>query len=197
MKKVTINEATFKHIMDATEGFVDKTAIYPSLEYIKIVVTKGKITAYSTNAFAASKVEVERNDGGRDEFICYIRPIKIRKGKQNVLQSVEIECDVDDCFVTVPQEYGAIKYRFALKNTGFFPNLEDVFAKYESHDCEVCLETSYLVTAMRAASSIGERIFPIVETRSNPNEPISIRAEVDGGKIKTKQLVLPKRIIMP
>lgn len=60
MKRVAITDSAFATLIDGVKNSLSKEIYRPGLSYIKLVVKKDEITAYSCDGYSAAKVSPSR-----------------------------------------------------------------------------------------------------------------------------------------
>lgn len=189
--RVEINERVFAKTIDSVKHCITtKDFNRPALGFIKLTISKGKLTAYACDGFRAARTTIALPN--INEFECYIKPIKIKPSKSGV-NPVVIELENNIATVEVITEYGKIKYCFEQFNYKFV-DIDKMCQNAHLYDRKTGANPNYVKQALTALSQITPKINPsvIFETREERFEPIVIWAK-DGDCI-SEQLILPMRI---
>ncbi len=193
MKTITLNETEFNALLDGVRHTVSSDNARPAMQYIKIVVEKFSITAYSLDGYRASRFTIKRKQENADEFVAMIAPVPFKASK-NGTRPVTIS--IDDCGVTQLRYntlYGEMNCRFDIK-ANEFPNIERIYSDTEAHDREIGINALYVAEALKALSKTnsGDRNhLCVIESKDEKSLPFIIRAK--GKDYENAQLVLPVR----
>lgn len=193
MKKVEINEISFKKLIDGVKHCVSKDGCRPVLEYIQIKVKPDTITAYALDGFRAARVEIKNTFPTDEEFTCYIKPLTVKVSKRGT-NPVVIECTDENTFVEVVTEYGVLRYGFAVPS-GEFTDVEKIYETARQHDRKLGLQPRYIIDALKALNGINYMrggSYAVLEIKENNTHPFIIRAKNDS--IVNEQLILPARL---
>lgn len=192
MKRVEINEISFKKLIDGVKRCVAKDETRPIMQYIQFVVKHDTITAYATDGYRAGRVEISNKCPIDEEFTCLIKPFTVKVSKRGI-NPVVIEQAGEKTFVEVVTEYGVLRYGFNIP-TGKFIDIEKVYVNARPHDRELGVQPRYVIDALKALSGIqtaGSVSYAVLESMENNKMPFIIRAKGDG--IINEQLILPVR----
>lgn len=193
MKTITLNETEFNALLDGVRHTVSSDNAQPAMQYIKIVVEKFSITAYSLDGYRASRFTIKRKQENADEFVAMIAPVPFKASK-NGTRPVTIS--IDDCGVTQLRYttlYGEMNCRFDIR-ANEFPNIERIYADTEAHDREIGINALYVAEALKALSKTNSgdcNHLCVIESKENKGVPFIIRAK--GEDYENAQLILPVR----
>ena len=118
MKRVAIIDTAFATLIDGVKNSLSNDMYRPELSYIKLVVKKNEITAYSCDGYSAAKVTVPNLNPIDEEFECFIKPITVKPSKGRP-QEISVEVVDGDEYVKVLVEYGELKYCFTQPKDNF------------------------------------------------------------------------------
>lgn len=193
MKRVEINEISFKNLIDGVKHCVAKDRTRPMLQYIQINVKQDSITAYALDGYRAARVEIKNTCPIDEGFTCYIKPITVKVSKRGS-NSVVIEQADKKTFVEVVTEYGVLRYGFNIPQ-GNYVDIEKVYVNARPHDRELGIQPRYVIDALKALGGIqisGGMVYCVLESKESNREPFIIRAKDD--TITNEQLILPVRV---
>jgi len=135
--KVTINEIMFKKMLKALKGSTaNRYVSRPSLEYIRIQVESGKITATACDGYSGARFKFNTNSHDGEDFTCLIKPINFKASKSGGLE-VTIELADNVATLETPAEYGNITYHFK-QDFVWDAKLDEIFDKMKIHDITSC-----------------------------------------------------------
>lgn len=154
MKRVAITDAAFATLIDGVKNSLNNDMYRPELSYIKLVVKKDEITAYSCDGYSAAKVTVPNLNPTDEEFECFIKPITVKPSK-GCPQDIIVEVINGDTYVEVPVEYGKLRYCFTQPEDKFV-NIEKIIESTDKNDTytihvQPALLTALLIKALKAA----------------------------------------------
>lgn len=192
MKKVVIEQNTFKAMIEGVKCAVATDMYRPILQYIKVVVTPATITFYALDGYQAAKLRIEQVSDCA--FECYIKPIAFKPLK-NGADTVSIEYDEESriAYVSITTEYGELQYKFS-QPAGEFIDVEKIYADAAEHDRELGISATRVAKALNAiikTSTDRERTV-IFESKQNNKQAFILRSY--DKEIFNEQLVLPVRI---
>lgn len=187
MKRVAIVDTAFATLIDGVKNSLSKEIYRPELSYIKLVVKKDEITAYSCDGYSAAKVTVPNLNSIDEEFECLIKPITVKPSKGRP-QDIIVEVINGDTYVEVPVEYEKLKYCFTPPNDNFV-NVEKIIENTDKNDTyTIYVHPASLIKALKAAQKtnkyakvkFGDKLSPFI-----------IKAKC--GETNNWQIVLPAR----
>lgn len=192
MKKVEINEITFKKLIDGVKHCVATDESRPILQYIQVNVKNDTIIVYALDGFRAGRVEVKNTNPIDEEFTCYIKPLSIKVSKQGI-NPVIIECTDDKTFIEVITEYGVLRYGFddpIKKGKGNYVDIEKIYNNARLHDRELGIDPRYVIDALKSLKGCDR--YAVFESKENNKEAFIIKAKTED--IINEQLILPVRL---
>lgn len=187
MKKVAITDTAFATLIDGVKNSLSNDMYRPELSYIKLVVKKDEITAYSCDGYSAAKVTVPNLNPIDEEFECFIKPITVKPSKGRP-QDIIVEVINGDTYVEVPVEYGKLRYCFTQPEDKFV-NIEKVIENTDKNDTyTIHVQPALLIKALKAAQKTNK----YAEVKfGNKLSPFIIKAKC--GETNNWQVVLPVR----
>lgn len=187
MKRVAIIDTAFATLIDGVKNSLS-TEIYRSeLSFIKLVVKKDEITAYSCDGYSAAKVTVPNLNPIDEEFECFIKPITVKPSKGRP-QDIIVEVINGDTYVEVPVEYGKLRYCFTQPKD-IFVSIEKIIESTDKNDTyTIHVQPALLIKALKAAQKtnkyaevkFGDKLSPFI-------------IEAKCGETNNWQVVLPAR----
>lgn len=187
MKKVAITDTAFATLIDGVKNSLSKEIYRPELSYIKLVVKKDEITAYSCDGCSAAKVTVPNLNPIDEEFECLIKPITVKPSKGRP-QDIIVEVVDGDTYVEVPVEYGKLKYCFTPPNDNFM-NIEKIIENTDKNDTyTIHVQPALLIKALKAAQKTNKYVKVQFGDKLSP---FIIKAKC--GETNNWQVVLPAR----
>ncbi len=193
MKKVVIEQNTFKAMIEGVKHAVSTDNCRPILQFIKVAVTAETVTFYALDGFQAAKIQLKhKNDC---EFSCFIKPVAFKPLKNGAFNaSIEYDEENNVACVSIATEYGALEYKFT-QPAGQFIDIEKVYADAAEHDRELGMSAGRVAQALRSimkTSNDRERGV-IFESKENRNQAFILRS-IDESIIN-EQLILPIRLL--
>lgn len=187
MKRVVITDTAFATLIDGVKNSLDKEIYRPELSYIKLVVKKDEITAYSCDGYLAAKVTVPNLNPIDEEFECFIKPITVKPSKGRP-QDIIVEVINGDTYVEVPVEYGKLKYCFTQPKD-IFVNIEKIIENANKNDTyTIYVQPALLIKALKAAQKTNK----YAEVKFGDKlSPFIIKAKC--GETNNWQVVIPAR----
>lgn len=187
MKRVAITDTAFATLIDGVKNSLDKDMYRPELSYIKLVVKKDEITAYSCDGYSAAKVTVPNLNPIEEEFECFIKPITVKPSKGRP-QDIIVEVINGDTYVEVPVEYGKLRYCFTQPKD-IFLNIEKIIENTDKNDTyTIHVQPALLIKALKAAQKTNK----YAEVKFGDKlSPFIIKAKC--GETNNWQVVLPAR----
>lgn len=187
MKRVAITDTAFATLIDGVKNSLSKEIYSPNLSYIKLVVKKDEITAYSCDGYSAAKVTVPNLNPIDEEFECFIKPITVKLSKGRP-QDIIVEVINGDTYVEVPVEYGKLKYCFTQPKD-IFVNIEKIIENTDKNDTyTIHVQPASLIKALKAAQKTNK----YAEVKFGDKlSPFIIKAKC--GETNNWQVVLPAR----
>lgn len=187
MKRVSIIDTAFATLIEGTKNSLGKDMYRSELSYIKLVVKKDEITAYSCDGYSAAKVTVPNLNSIDEEFECLIKPITVKPSKGRP-QNIIVEVINGDAYVEVPVEHGKLKYCFTLPNDNFV-NIEKIIENTDKNDTyTIHVQPALLIKALKAAQKTNR----YAEVKFGDKlSPFIIKAKC--GETNNWQIVLPVR----
>ena len=187
MKRVSIVDTAFATLIDGVKNSLSKEIYRPELSYLKLVVKKDEITAYSCDGYSAAKVTVPNLNSIDEEFECFIKPITVKPNK-NRPQEIIVEVINGGTYVEVPVEYGKSKYCFAPPNDNFV-DIEKIIENTDKNDTyTICVQPVLLIKALKVAQKTNK----YAEIKFGDKlSPFIIKAKC--GETNNWQIVLPVR----
>lgn len=194
MKKVSIADTAFATLIDGVKNSLSTETSRPELSFIKLVVTKDEITAYSCDGYSAAKVTVpnlnptdEEFDPTDEEFECFIKPIAVKPSK-GCPQDIIVEVINGDTYVEVPSVYGKLRYCFTQPNDNFV-DIEKIIGNADRNDTyTIHVKPASLIKALKAAQKTNKCVKVQFGDKLSP---FIIKAKC--GKTENWQIVLPAR----
>ena len=187
MKRVAIIDTAFATLIDGVKNSLGKEIYRPGLSYIKLVVKKDEITAYSCDVYSAAKVTVPNLNPIDEEFECFIKPITVKPSKGRP-QDIIVEVVDGDTYVEVPVEDGKLRYCFTHPNNKYV-NIEEIIESTDKNGTyTIHVQLALLIKALKAAQKTNK----YAEVKFGDKlSPFIINAKCDG--TNNCQLVLPAR----
>lgn len=187
MKRVAITDAAFATLIDGVKNSLSNDMYRPELSYIKLVVKKDEITAYSCDGYSAAKVTVPNLNPIDEEFECLIKPITVKPSKGRP-RDIIVEVVDGDTYVEVPVEYGKLKYCFTPPNDNFV-NIEKIIESSDKNGTyTIHVQPALLIKALKAAQKTNK----YVEVKFGDKlSPFIIKAKC--GETNNWQVVIPAR----
>lgn len=187
MKRVVITDTAFATLIDGVKNSLSKEIYRPELSYIKLVVKKDEITAYSCDGYSAAKVTVPNLSPIDEEFECLIKPIVVKPSKGRP-QDIIVEVVDDDTYVEVPVEYGKLRYCFTQPEDKFV-NIEKIIENTDKNDTyTIHVQPALLIKALKAVQKTNK----YAEVKFGDKlSPFIIKAKC--GETNNWQVVLPAR----
>lgn len=187
MKRVAITDTAFATLIDGVKNSLGKEIYRPELSYIKLVVKKDEITAYSCDGYSAAKVTVPNLNPIDEEFECFIKPIAVKPSKGRP-QEISMEVVDGDEYVKVLVEYGELKYCFTQPKD-IFVSIEKIIESTDKNDTyTIHVQPALLIKALKAAQKTNK----YAEVKFGDKlSPFIIKAKC--GETNNWQVVLPAR----
>lgn len=192
--RVEINELLFVKAVESVKHCIAKDDNRKALEYIKLKISKGKLTAYACDGYRAARTTIPLSQYTESEFECYIKPIKVKPSKSGA-NVVVIECENNIAAVEVITEYGKIKYCFEQHDHKAI-DIDKVYQDAALYDRKTGFNPNYVKQAINALSQITTKYSKcvVLETQEKAYAPFIIRAKDTGLGCISEQLILPMRI---
>ena len=187
MKRVAIIDTAFATLIDGVKNSLSKEIYRPELSYIKLVVKKDEITAYSCDGYSAAKVTVPNLNPIDEEFECFIKPIAVkpRKGRP---QDIIVEVINGDTYVEVPVEYEKLRYCFTQPKDNFV-DIEKIIGNADRNSTyTIYVKSDLLINALKAVQKTNECVKVQFGDKLSP---FIIKAKC--GETNNWQVVLPAR----
>lgn len=187
MKKVAITDTAFATLIDGVKNSLSNDMYRPELSYIKLVVKKDEITAYSCDGYSAAKVTVPNLNPTDEEFECFIKPIAVKPSKGRP-QDIIVEVINGDTYVEVSAEYGKLRYCFTQPKD-IFVNVGQIIENTDKNDTyTIHVQPALLIKALKAAQKTNK----YAEVKFGDKlSPFIIKAKC--GETNNWQVVLPAR----
>lgn len=187
MKRVVITDTAFATLIDGVKNSLSNDMYRPELSYLKLVVKKDEITAYSCDGYSAAKVTVPNLNPIDEEFECFIKPITVKPSKGRP-QDIIVEVINGDTYVEVPVEYGKLRYCFTQPKD-IFVNIEKIIESTDKNDTyTIHVQPALLIKALKAAQKTNK----YAEVKFGDKlSPFIIKAKC--GETNNWQVVLPAR----
>ena len=189
--KIEINEVMFKKMMKAVKGAVAKYDTRPGLDYIKINVSGGIVTASSCDGITGAEMRFKALSCDCEGFDCFIKPIdfKASKSGKNIVTIERLE---NAAIVETPEAYGTITYNFE-QPTSIAYDYDEIFSKLKNHDREVGVNSTIMQRVMQAIANVSNTRLKVavIESKENPKEGFCIRTIDDD--FTFEQFILPVR----
>lgn len=187
MKRVAIIDTAFATLIDGVKNSLSKDMYRPELSYIKLVVKKDEITAYSCDGYLAAKVTVPNLNPIDEEFECFIKPIAVKPSKGRP-QEISVEVVDGDTYVEVPVEYSKLRYCFTQPKHKYV-DIEKIIENADKNDTyTIHVQPALLIKALKAAQKTNK----YAEVKFGDKlSPFIIKAKC--GKTNNWQVVLPAR----
>lgn len=187
MKRVVITDTAFATLIDGVKNSLSNDMYRPELSYIKLVVKKDEITAYSCDGYSAAKVTVPNLNPIDEDFECLIKPIAVKPSK-GCPQDIIVEVINGDTYVEVPVEYGKLRYCFTQPEDKFV-NIEKVIESTDKNDTyTIHVQPALLIKALKAAQKTNKYVKVQFGDKLSP---FIIKAKC--GETNNWQVVLPAR----
>lgn len=187
MKKVSIADTAFATLIDGVKNSLSTDTYRPELSFIKLVVKKDEITAYSCDGYSAAKVTVPNLNPIDEEFECLIKPITVKPSKGRP-QDIIVEVINGDTYVEVPVEYEKLKYCFTPPNNNFV-NIEKIIENADKNDTyTIHVQPALLIKALKAAQKTNKYVKVQFGDKLSP---FIIKAKC--GETNNWQIVCPAR----
>ena len=187
MKKVVIADTAFATLIDGVKNSLSKETYRPELSYIKLVVKKDEITAYSCDGYSAAKVTVPNLNPIDEEFECFIKPIAVKPSKGRP-QEISVEVVDDDTYVEVPVEDGKLKYCFTQSKDKYV-DIEQIIENTDKNDTyTINVQPVLLIKALKAVQKTNKCVKVQFGDKLSP---FIIKAKC--GETNNWQIVLPAR----
>ena len=187
MKRVAITDTAFATLIDGVKNSLSKEIYRPKLSYIKLVVKKDEITAYSCDGYSAAKVTVPNLNPIDEEFECFIKPITVKPSKGRP-QDIIVEVINGDTYVEVPVEYEKLRYCFTQPKDNFV-DIEKIIGNADRHDTyTIHVQPALLIKALKAVQKTSKKVKVKFGDKLSP---FIIKAKC--GETNNWQVVLPAR----
>ena len=187
MKKVVIADTAFATLIDGVKNSLSKETYRPELSYIKLVVKKDEITAYSCDGYSAAKVTVPNLNPIDEEFECFIKPIAVKPSKGRP-QEISVEVVDDDTYVEVPVEDEKLKYCFTQPKDEYV-DIEQIIENTDKNDTyTINVQPVSLIKALKAVQKTNKCVKVQFGDKLSP---FIIKAKC--GETNNWQIVLPVR----
>ena len=187
MKKVVIADTAFATLIDGVKNSLSTEMYRPELSYIKLVVKKDEITAYSCDGYSAAKVTVPNLNPIDEEFECFIKPIAVKPSKGRP-QEISVEVVDDDTYVEVPVEDGKLKYCFTQSKDKYV-DIEQIIENTDKNDTyTINVQPVLLIKALKAVQKTNKCVKVQFGDKLSP---FIIKAKC--GETNNWQIVLPAR----
>lgn len=169
MKRVVITDTAFATLIDGVKNSLSNDMYRPELSYLKLVVEKDEITAYSCDGYSAAKVTAPNLNPIDEEFECFIKPITVKPSKGRP-QDIIVEVINGDTYVEVPVEYGKLRYCFTQPEDKFV-NIEKIIESTDKNDTyTIHVQPALLIKALKAAQKtnkyaevkFGDKLSPFI-----------------------------------
>lgn len=189
--KVVINELLFVKMIESVKHCIAKDGNRIELMFIKLKISKDKVTAYACDAYRAARTTIQLSQEAESDFECYIKPIKV-KASRSGKNPVVIEYDNNIATVEVITEYGKVKYCFE-QFRGNYIDLDKVYQAADSCDRKIGMSPEYVKQALTALSQVKNKYNKgvIFECQESKIGSFVIWAKGDG--CISEQLILPMR----
>lgn len=190
--KVNINEKIFSKMLDATKNGIEKIGSRSELQYIRLKVESGKITAMVCNGYSGARFKFDAENHEGEDFNCLIKPIPFKASRIGNL-TVSLELIDGDVLLCVPTEYGSLTYHFK-QNFEIHTKLDSIFDAMKEHDREIALNSVEMARIMSNFAKVTEeRNKPvIIETKDSKTK--GIRMIATGENFEFEQFLLPLRM---
>ena len=187
MKKVSIADTAFATLIDGVKNSLSTETYRPELSYIKLVVKKDEITAYSCDGYSAAKVTVPNLNPIDEEFECFIKPIAVKPSK-GCPQEISVEVVDGDEYVKVLVEYGKLKYCFTQPKDNFV-DIEKIIGNADRNDTyTIHVQPASLIKALKAVQKTNKCVKVQFGDKLSP---FIVKAKC--GETENWQVVLPVR----
>lgn len=187
MKRVVITDTAFATLIDGVKNSLSNDMYRLDLSYIKLVVKKDEITAYSCDGYSAAKVTIPNLNPTDEEFECFIKPITVKPSKGRP-QDIIVEVINGDTYVEVPVEYGKLRYCFTQPKD-IFENIEKIIESTDKNDTyTIHVQPALLIKALKAAQKTNKYVKVQFGDKLSP---FIIKAKC--GETNNWQVVLPAR----
>lgn len=187
MKRVAITDTAFATLIDGVKNSLSNDRYRLDLSYIKLVVKKDEITAYSCDGYSAAKVTVPNLNPIDEEFECLIKPIAVKPSKGRP-QDIIVEVIDGNTYVEVPVEYGKLKYCFTQPEDKYV-NIEKIIENTDKNDTyTIHVQPALLIKALKAAQKTNKYVKVQFGDKLSP---FIIKAKC--GETNNWQIVLPAR----
>ena len=187
MKRVAIIDTAFATLIDGVKNSLSKEIYRPELSYIKLVVKKDEITAYSCDGYSAAKVTVPNLNPIDEEFECFIKPITVKPSKGRP-QDIIVEVINGDTYVELPVEYEKLRYCFTQPKDNFV-DIEKIIGNADRNDTyTIHVKPASLIKALKAVQKTSKKVKVKFGDKLSP---FIIKAKC--GETNNWQVVLPAR----
>ena len=193
--KITISETIFEKMLKALKGGTATRYFGREvLEYIRIKVECGKITAMACDGYSGARFKVDTVSNDGEDFICLIKPITFKASKNGNLP-VTIELIDGEALLDIPTAHGNITYHFK-QDFSYDEKLDGIFDKMKNHDREIGINATALARIMRNFANVSnDRIKTVIlETKDSKSEGFRMCLCSEDNKIEFEQFLLPVRI---
>lgn len=186
--KIVINELLFVKMIESVKHCISKSNQRPELMFIKLKISKDKVTAYACDSYRAARTTIQLLQEAESDFECYIKPIKVKPSRSGV-NPVVVEYDNNVATVEVITEYGKVKYCFE-QYKGDYIDLDKIY-RAASCDRKIGIDPEYVKQALTAVSQIKRKGTKCVflETQEKRTGSFVIWAKDDN--CISEQLILP------
>ena len=187
MKRVAITDTAFATLIDGVKNSLGKEIYRTELSYIKLVVKKDEITAYSCDGYSAAKVTVPNLNPIDEEFECFIKPIAVKPSKGRP-QDIIVEVVDGDTYVEVPVEYGKLRHCFTQPKDKYV-DIKKIIENTDKNDTyTIHVKPASLIKALKAVQKTNKCVKVQFGDKLSP---FIIKAKC--GKTENWQVVLPAR----
>lgn len=188
MKRVAIIDTAFATLIDGVKNSLSTETYRPELSYIKLVVKKDEITAYSCDGYSAAKVTAPNLNPIDEEFECFIKPIAVKPSKGRP-QDIIVEVINGDTYVEVPVENEKLRYCFTQPEDNFV-GIEKIIENADRNDTyTIHVQPALLIKALKAAQKTNKYYAEV--KFGDKLSPFIIKAKC--GETNNWQVVLPAR----
>ena len=169
MKRVAITDTAFATLIDGVKNSLGKEIYSTELSYIKLVVKKDEITAYSCDGYSAAKVTVSNLNPIDEEFECFIKPIAVKPSKGRP-QDIIVEVVDGDTYVEVPIEDGKFRYCFTHPKDKYVDIEKIIESTDKNGTYTIHVQPASLIKALKAVQKtnkcvkvqFGDKLSPFI-----------------------------------
>lgn len=186
MKRLELTVDEYLKILNTCKSAVSKNDPREELRYIKLDVTKDKVTAVSLNGYVLARYTF--NHKSKEEFTAFIRPVSTKPC--DCILPVVIEVEDDSTVLTMEVPQGTLSYTFKHPSN-YKVDADDIIGDDSNREYKIAFDANILQIALEGLKKHHRGYF-VFNCPKSPNQPALLRVRTD--KETVEQLVLPVRM---